>query len=230
MGNATTFPVQSLVFWSICVSTLEVVGYKNPADVYVFGDDIIVPTEVAPLIMAVLPCFGLVVNQNKSFHKGAFRESCGTDAFNGVNVTPIRWKTELNPLSPAGLQSLSTLAQRLRIAGYVEGSKELYSIIAKELWRTRKWTLPRTNNPAHGGIAEYSEVQHLAFQDAFWHPDVQWYCSPIIRLISKVKTEEHAWWHVLESLTSLEMTGRSNNPATTPLRGGSLDRGWAIVL
>lgn len=47
MGNATTFPVQSLVFWSICVSSLQRHGFHQPGAVFVFGDDIIVPSEAA---------------------------------------------------------------------------------------------------------------------------------------------------------------------------------------
>lgn len=229
MGNATTFPVQSLVFWALCVAAHEVLGLHRASDVYVFGDDIVVPNENAEIIKSMLSDFGLVVNQGKSFIYGLFRESCGMDAFNGVNVTPTRWKTTYDAVGTAGLLSMSNLAQRLRLEGYQDASTELYSILTKRLG-TRGHRLMRTNNPNHGGIAEYTPVQHLAFQDAFWHPDVQWFCSPVIRLEPRTKVQGHGWNHVLSSLTSLERTGRSNDPALIPLRGSRLKRGWATVL
>lgn len=101
MGNATTFPVQSLVFLSAalaCVSEHEVINpscYKGPRDdgglVSIFGDDIIVPTKVARTVVSLLECLALEVNVTKSFMEGPFRESCGVDAFRGVDVTPAYW-------------------------------------------------------------------------------------------------------------------------------------------
>lgn len=229
MGNATTFPVQSLVFWSVCVATMEAIGFHQPSDVYVFGDDIIVPSSVAPIIMGVLESFGLVVNRQKSFYKGAFRESCGVDAFNGVDVTPVRWKTTYNPINLAGMQSLSSIAQRLRIQGYDFASRTLYAYIRRVLW-SHGQVLSLTNDPEHGGIAEYTQDTALAFRYAYWHKDIQWFVTPVLRALPRSYERRHGWNHVLSSLTSLERTGRSNNPAVALSRGYSLNRGWARVL
>ena len=43
--------------------------------------------------MELLESFGLKVNRDKSCTSGLFRESCGTDAFQDVNVTPVRLRT-----------------------------------------------------------------------------------------------------------------------------------------
>lgn len=97
MGNATTFPVQSLVFltvalgcvlhkrgWRVSDKTLSLLGDR---EVRVFGDDIIVPADCAELVADTLEALGLRVNTNKTFLSGNFRESCGVDAFNGHDVT-----------------------------------------------------------------------------------------------------------------------------------------------
>jgi hypothetical protein len=228
MGNATTFPVQSLVFWAVCVSTLELVGCTD--HLLVFGDDIIVPTRHALLIMRVLEEFGLRVNQTKSFFRGAFRESCGVDAFDGVDVTPVRWKTDYDPSSPAGLMAASSIAMKLRKSGYHESSIELYSWIQGVLKKRYGLKLPITNNEDHGGICEFSESLSAVWSNAYWHRQYQRYVTPCIRLRERKSAFRHGWHHVLESLTSLQRTGRSNDPASMPSRHTLLNRGWTDLL
>lgn len=229
MGNATTFPVQSLVFWAVCVSALEAVGFHQPSDCYVFGDDIIVPSECYHDVVSWLTAFGLVVNQGKSYVNSNFRESCGVDAFSGVDITPVRWKTTYGASGPAGLLSVSDLAQRLRQKGYWEASTTLYGFISKVLRNKHRVSLSCTNDPNHGGIAEFTENELSVWRDAYWHRDMQWYVSPILRLESSTKVADGDWYHLLSSLTSLERTGRSNDPASTPSRGARLNRGWSYI-
>lgn len=97
MGSALCFPVEALVFWALCVAALEERGLTREgacAAVYVYGDDIIVPNEHAVHVMDALESVNLVVNRAKSFYGTEFfRESCGTDSFKGVSVTPICQKT-----------------------------------------------------------------------------------------------------------------------------------------
>jgi hypothetical protein len=96
MGNATTFPVQSVVFASLAMAALlegEKPTYRGVKRVSklvrVFGDDIIVPADKVHQVVAWITAAGLTVNRRKSFYSGNFRESCGVDAFAGVNVTPV---------------------------------------------------------------------------------------------------------------------------------------------
>lgn len=230
MGNATTFPVQSLVFWAICVASLQCQGFHQPGAVFVFGDDIIVPAECAEVVINDLESFGLLVNKEKSFWRGAFRESCGVDAFNGVNVTPIRWKTSLDAKHLTGLQSLSDLAMRLRIAGYDEAAATTYGILRARLSRMGKG-LFLTNNPDHGGIAEFSTCESLVWRDAFWHRDEQRFVSPVHRVEASPLTRKTSHWNdVLESLTHLELRmGGRTNPDRTSSRRSRLNRGWIWV-
>jgi len=61
--------------------------------ILVYGDDVIVPTAYAGSAIDLLESFGLKVNRDKSCTQGFFRESCGVDAFKGVDVTPVRLRT-----------------------------------------------------------------------------------------------------------------------------------------
>jgi len=229
MGNATTFPVQSIVFWAICVASLQRQGFHQPGAVFVFGDDIIIPSECVEGVIDDLESFGLVVNRTKSFWRGAFRESCGVEAFNGFDVTPVRWKTSIDAEHPAGLQSLSDIAMRLRIAGYEEAAATAYYELRTRLKHYGK-DLFFTNNPDHGGLAEFTTSGYLSFRDAFWHRDSQWFASPVHRFkVDSHKRVTSDWNHVLESVCSLELTGRSSIPARLPPRGARLDRGWIHV-
>jgi len=230
MGNATTFPVQSLVFWSICVAALQRRGLHQPGAVFVFGDDIIVRSECAEIVIDALESFGLLVNRSKSFWRGAFRESCGVDAFNGVDVTPVRWKTTIDAEHMTGLQSLSDIAMRLRIAGYEEAAVSTYQTLRKRLHNRCGKQLFLTNNSSHGGIAEFSRNETAVWRDAYWHQSYQWFHSPVWRLESKEGNLNGCGWnHVLESVCSLERTGRSSIPSRSFSRKTRLNRGWIRV-
>lgn len=93
MGSAICFPVESTIFFSLCVAALLEEGVPfNLAcqSVYVYGDDIVVPSEHFDCVCKVLELHGLKVNVSKSFASGYFRESCGCDAWLGQDVTPHR--------------------------------------------------------------------------------------------------------------------------------------------
>lgn len=114
MGSACTFPVQSLIFFGICLAAIatkrgmrvEPTTMRSLAgDVAVFGDDIIVPTDSRELLFWALETLHFKVNISKSFWTGQFRESCGVDAFRGVDVTPAYWRSpyDNNPESLASV-------------------------------------------------------------------------------------------------------------------------------
>jgi hypothetical protein len=103
MGNALTFPTQSVCFAVVAIAAILYEKGKNPSfwnmratsrRIRVYGDDIIIPTEHARQVVTWLESLGLKVNHAKSFMEGNFRESCGLDAFKGYDVTPIYIKDE----------------------------------------------------------------------------------------------------------------------------------------
>jgi hypothetical protein len=61
--------------------------YKNGYGCRAYGDDIIVPQHAAHFCSDLLTRLGFVVNLDKSFIRGFYRESCGKHYINGFDVT-----------------------------------------------------------------------------------------------------------------------------------------------
>jgi len=135
MGSALCFPVEAFLFWVIIVSAvvlhtnlpLNAVGRR----VYVYGDDIVVPTEWASLSIQALSLAGLQVNLDKSCINGYFRESCGIEAYHGHDITPVRLSTLWSTQSHDGscLASYSSLANKLAEMGYTEASEFIWNAL-----------------------------------------------------------------------------------------------------
>lgn len=132
MGSAVCFPVEAVVFWALSTaSILYSVGELNASErpaVYVYGDDIIVETRYAETLKEFLPKYGLLVNSDKSYDRGPFRESCGYDCFKGEIVTPLKvrklWPTD-RIASAEELASYSEYSNSLNELGYFEASEYL---------------------------------------------------------------------------------------------------------
>jgi hypothetical protein len=91
MGNGFTFPLETLIFWSLAASCCE-----QDSDVSVYGDDIVLPTKDSALLMEILRYAGFKVNVGKSYTSGPFRESCGKDYIRGIDVRPFYAKGWVN--------------------------------------------------------------------------------------------------------------------------------------
>lgn len=96
MGNGFTFPLQSVLFYALARASATVLKIDKPI-VAVYGDDLIVDTALVPFLMEVLGAAGLVVNTEKSYFDGPFRESCGADFLTGFDVRPVYVKKMLTP-------------------------------------------------------------------------------------------------------------------------------------
>jgi hypothetical protein len=94
MGNGFTFPLQTLLFTCAVASVyrsynIKPVNRNDTQNYAVFGDDIVVKTETFDRLCHLLQLLGFQVNGSKSFSKGFFRESCGSDYFHGQNVRGV---------------------------------------------------------------------------------------------------------------------------------------------
>lgn len=108
MGNGFTFELESLIFFAICRYITDLNG---GGQVLVYGDDIIVRNDLANDVTACLSFLGFTLNKEKSFSAGPFRESCGGDFFNGVDVRPYFMK-EL-PCEPQQLIAAANAVRRV---------------------------------------------------------------------------------------------------------------------
>lgn len=82
MGNGTTFVLETLIF----AAAVRAVGSTRYA---VYGDDIVIESHLYEPLSRLLSFLGFTINSDKSYCEGPFRESCGKDYYNGVNVTPF---------------------------------------------------------------------------------------------------------------------------------------------
>jgi hypothetical protein len=129
MGSALCFPVEAMYFYTICIVALlkqhnlpvtQRNIYNVSRGVYVYGDDIIVPIDSAGTVLDHLHKYHCKVNSAKTFVTGKFRESCGVDAYNGVEVTP-QYLRRLRPENRQQVQRLLSwvaTANRLYLKGY----------------------------------------------------------------------------------------------------------------
>lgn len=95
MGNGFTFELESLIFWALALAAADLLHYPSNR-VLAYGDDIIVPTRCYQLLTRVLSACGFVVNDDKSFCTGHFRESCGSDYLYGFDIRPFYLKAKVN--------------------------------------------------------------------------------------------------------------------------------------
>lgn len=145
MGNATTFPLETLVFWTIGQALLSVrsgdrstfidPNYDKRA-ISVFGDDCIVPTYLATDFMSVLTQVGFIVNTEKSFYSEdeGFRESCGGDYYHGYDVRPFHLKAP-STNNRSNLEPWLYIIGNRLIQKYMMYFGRLTYLYEKELWK-----------------------------------------------------------------------------------------------
>lgn len=144
MGSALTFPFEAMVFHTIVeygirrAREMSLLNDKSRAvEIYVFGDDIIVPKAYSTFIAPSLQFFGMKVNIDKSFSQGLFRESCGMDAYAGVNVTPTYVRAQFwgDKWNPRQFISLVSTINQLYAAGLWKTSDLLIRYVERRIGR-----------------------------------------------------------------------------------------------
>jgi hypothetical protein len=90
MGNGYTFVLESAIFAAL-IHAAKVVDKASRGfeDAAVYGDDLIVRRKHFETLEIALCLAGFTINRDKSFYNGSFRESCGSDWFNGIAVRPV---------------------------------------------------------------------------------------------------------------------------------------------
>ena len=148
MGNGFTFPLQTIIF-ACAVSAVYRVhgrtakfGCGEPCGV--FGDDIIVHSDMYERVVSFLTFLGFRVNRLKSFSKGPFRESCGCDFFNGRNIRGVYAKS---------LDTVQDIYALINALTWFSARTGLYvpSLVAKlKQWCDVTKTVPPTEDPSSG--------------------------------------------------------------------------------
>lgn len=122
MGSALAFPIQTLIFACVVECTVRYVratGGISPSAYRVYGDDIIAPDICLNDLVVNLHRCGFTINRGKTYGGNQrFRESCGCDAYDGGDVSPMRISrnyqaiglTSRTPSAFAGLCKLANQA------------------------------------------------------------------------------------------------------------------------
>lgn len=137
MGSALCFPVETLIFSALTEAACREAGLDHPRYL-VYGDDIVVPDRAAAILLEWLDAFGFIPNRHKSFWKHTdvcnFREACGGEYFNGVDITPVRLPREFLLAAsyhtedrPAVLAQLADVCRTLNDSGLKKAALVLMS-------------------------------------------------------------------------------------------------------
>lgn len=107
MGSKLCFTVETVVFAAACELACRLSGIdrRSRLSAYrVYGDDIVIRTEAYSELCFILSDMGMVVNTDKSFANGLFREACGWFCYDGSCVTtPSLPRRDLLQIFPSEL-------------------------------------------------------------------------------------------------------------------------------
>lgn len=180
MGSNLCFPIESLLFASIVEASILRSGDPVHSSLYrVYGDDIVVETKYVDTVVTRLEELGFSVNTKKSFASTTgpfFRESCGGEFLNGIDVTPVRIGRRFSGLH-------FDLSHPSRILGAIDLCNASYRILPSVrrwiIWKLNK--LPRDyrvryDDSGETGIFSVNPTNHH-LGPAVYHTDYQeWYC------------------------------------------------------
>ena len=206
MGNGYTFELETALFAALVMTCRP--GLVPGHDLWVYGDDIICPTESARDVLCALRFFGFTPNLSKTFISGPFRESCGGDFYNGQAVRPFHIK-EL-PNEP---QQYIALANGLRRLAYsnCQGSS-LFSDIRHSWFRCLD-NLPgdirRCRGPdALGDLVIHDDESRWSTR---WRPNC-------IRYVRVYRPAHYKGWSMMRFDPDVQYAGALYGVRLTPLK------------
>lgn len=152
MGSALCFPIEALVFWGLLKAALP-----SDCNVWVYGDDIILPTQYVAIAIDTLERFELKVNTSKSCYKTPFRESCGADYFDGCDVGYVKFRHLIRTTSHRDMSSwfecISFINEVINVWGLTQGLNMLSCI--EDLFNKRA---PFSCVHTHEGVVTHPDL------------------------------------------------------------------------
>lgn len=134
MGSAVCFPIETLVFWALSIASVRLTITSESLEylseyVRVFGDDIIVPSYTMQPLIGTLQDLGMSPNAHKTCIETPFRESCGTDWWNGESVTIVRNRHLDQRLDVNDVPDAVHLQRNFRLAGLHRLADHVFSLV-----------------------------------------------------------------------------------------------------
>lgn len=189
MGNATTFPLETLIFWALAEAVVQVdrkphhakhhVDLENLGLCSVFGDDCIVPTQHSENFMEVCEAFGFIVNREKSHFKpeDGFRESCGGDYYRGIETRGLYFGNPRDPRKGGDVQAwlytmLNAIIQKyMNYFGrmqYVYKLKPVLTIFEEMLADNQQLYVVSPHDPVDSGLQDNGDLNRIL---RCWKPE-----------------------------------------------------------
>jgi len=173
MGNGTTFPLQTLLFGAILHACISVCGYRRlhkigklKYDFSVFGDDIICDASIYAFVCDILEELGFIVNREKSFSSGPFRESCGTDWYYGYDVRPVYCE------NLSSIQDIISLVNRLNrwSAKHGIGLPKSISCLVQAIPKESRYLVPNYESDDAGIHVPFEVIAELSRESFPFRP------------------------------------------------------------
>jgi hypothetical protein len=173
MGNASTFVVESLMFWAAARAMMALHG-RNLSVCSVYGDDVVIDSDAVPYVLEAFEVLGWKVNRGKSFWgSNPFRESCGMWAFNGHCITPARFDG-YDLTTSGGLAGF-----RESIANLLNQGRGLGIIVADKLLKQVGHKIPVSDFSIPGSCVVHDKY-HL-------------WCNNYIRARTRINRDTQLW-------------------------------------
>jgi len=235
MGSNLCFPIESVVFFALGVGLYlrtrlarkpyvaiqhqhryySKLMWQATRRLFVYGDDIISLREDYPELLQYFPKVGLMFNTDKCCTQGSFRESCGVDAYKGVDVTPLRlkrlWMTGRNK-APATLCSYVAFSNAAYARGYLRVASDTSDAVSSVLGPLpvlpeRALDLKSRTGCEYGVLAFVRHYSHANIDTTRWqvrfNPDLQRReCRMFQAVPRKVTVGSDDWRMVLRRFTS----------------------------
>jgi len=208
MGSSCCFPVEALVFWACASAYMHYASngqgltgksrwlnyrlgasFSTPEEVYVYGDDIIIPSRYTDGVIKSLESIGLKVNRDKTYSSGPFRESCGGDYHLGVDVTPVRVRSFLSSVG-TGLATAADLCNEV-IAKF--GEIEAAAVISV-IETAVGYVFPRTDLPYPGCIRMLPRSSNDVFFKRRYNKDLQRFEHRVLAYKTRLHKRRQATW------------------------------------
>lgn len=127
MGSRACFPVECFVFSLVCLTAQR--RAKSHHQFFVYGDDIVVHESLYADVIDILLQLGMRVNRDKTFPPySQFTESCGLEAYQGKEITPLRFPRfyDVCEVRKAG-RNKKVLRHSTSLSGAVDFANGLYA-------------------------------------------------------------------------------------------------------
>lgn len=174
MGSALCFPIECLIFSCVVAVANKRLGIHTNYRVY--GDDIVIRSQVYDLVLSLLSQLHFEVNETKTFGPGhLFKEACGIECLRGDDVSPCRISRKWDIVQLRERDRNKRIVHPTMLSGAIDLCNRLYSYGFISCRRYVLWSLrevyPYVPFGSPNGIAsDNCDNHHLRRR---WNQDYQ---------------------------------------------------------